>query len=450
MYSIGREYNFANPYQWLKEYLKDGKDHYIGYYCRGACVGEGDEAKMVIAIIEAIPSHSNRSISEIDHVYDNVSLFREMWNHKKLLEELARMEQGRLPWGPFPFKSAENQQWRKEQLPLKNDYMSSAGYMLSTTFVDNAYLPGEILVRAGQPYYSNTEEAVKDCIDLVQYHGNSDGRNGQIIFLFPEVRAYFSDIHVDDDEIELHIDGTMVDSAEFLVSGAWWSRDGIHHFEKNVSEGRANLTVPRDSDRLEYVLIDRMNRIYDYQSEYGDRHTGLGRRLRSSVDDALTKLLAEALQHGEGERYEYKEFVAPPDKKKGGKLQNEKFYEILKTVCAFSNNVGGSIFIGINDDCEVVGVRGGLARLKHEEATIAVVNEYSTAIKTGIRDFIVGVHELSVEHVSVNSEAIVIVRVGKNPNMDTHIKDENVVYYRRGSNNTKIPPHDWRNYVCGK
>jgi hypothetical protein len=65
--------------------------------------------------------------------------------------------------------------------------------------------------------------------------------------------------------------------------------------------------------------------------------------------------VAEAVQKGEGEHIEFKEFLKLDEK--GGKSE-----DYLKTVAAFLNSYGGSLFVGIKDDGTVSGVGPDLDR----------------------------------------------------------------------------------------
>jgi hypothetical protein len=70
---------------------------------------------------------------------------------------------------------------------------------------------------------------------------------------------------------------------------------------------------------------------------------------------ARSRPLEDARRTGEGDRVEFKAWV-PPDRRRG----DDKTRELLETAVAFANARGGSIFVGIDDHGEVVGVRGNI------------------------------------------------------------------------------------------
>ena len=106
MFDIGREYNFEDPYKWLREYINANRDQYKEFSCRGAVVGEGESSKIVIAVVEAIPMCSLKKAENKKHVYKNVTLFKEIWDYDKIICELDRLESGVIPWGEFEFNPA--------------------------------------------------------------------------------------------------------------------------------------------------------------------------------------------------------------------------------------------------------------------------------------------------------------------------------------------------------
>ena len=447
MFDIGREYNLEEPYKWLREYIITNKDQYKEFSCRGAVVGEGESSKIVIAVVEAIPMCSLRKAENKRHVYKNVTLFKEIWDYDKIICELDRLEGGVTPWGEFKFNSAIDQQWGKDKLTLKNDLMESAGHILSVRFPEPGSITNKVLVEPGLPYYPNMNEALKSWMELPIYHGSSDVRNGELIFLFPEVRAFFSGIGVNGDCVDVQVDGTLIDKVCLLVNGAWWDKGGIHHFEHKVVGGKVRLSIPSHVRRVEYVLIDNLGVLYDYQYEDERGHAGLGRCALNDEESVLVDLVKDAIKHGEGETVEYKSFVIPQNKKKGGKLSEEKFYEILKTVSAFSNHKGGSIFIGISDECVITGIDQEVAKWAVAAPDNEAITKYITAIKTGIRDHIIGVCDLNIDATFVDSKIIVIIDVKEDPDKTTYIRDEKVLYYRRGSNNIKLRPDEWSSLI---
>ena len=447
MFSLGLEYNFNEPYKWLREYINANRDQYKEFSCRGAVVGEGESSKIVIAVVEAIPMCSLEKAENKKHVYKNVTLFKEIWDYDKIISELDHLESGLTPWGEFEFNPAIDQQWEKDKLTLKNNHMESAGHLLSVRFPDSGNITNNVLVEPGLPYYPNMDEALKSWMELPIYHGSSDGRNGELIFLFPEVRAYFSDIEVEGDRVDIQVDGTIINKVCLLVNGAWWDKGGIHHFEHKVVSGKVRLNIPSHVQRVEYVLIDDLGVLYDYQYEDERGHAGLGRCTQNSEETVLVEFVKDAINHGEGEAVEYKPFVVPLNKKKGGKLCGSKFYEILKTVSAFSNNKGGSVFIGVSDECAITGIDQELAKWADAKPDNEAINKYLTAIKSGIRDHIIGAYGLDIVVTFIDSQTIVIINVKADPEKTTHIRDEKVLYYRRGSNNIKLRPDEWSNLI---
>lgn len=78
-------------------------------------------------------------------------------------------------------------------------------------------------------------------------------------------------------------------------------------------------------------------------------------RNAAAEPDRLLKAIAE----GEGERTEFKEFVDLP-RGKEPLADKDKFMQLLRTAAAFANTAGGTLYVGVSDDCEIVGVDQGV------------------------------------------------------------------------------------------
>jgi ATP-dependent DNA helicase RecG len=53
--------------------------------------------------------------------------------------------------------------------------------------------------------------------------------------------------------------------------------------------------------------------------------------------------ITELINPGESETTEFKTSLA-------------EWRDVVETICAFSNHIGGMIFIGVGDDCDIIGV----------------------------------------------------------------------------------------------
>lgn len=227
--------------------------------------------------------------------------------------------------------------WQLELVPLKNYYMRSVGYVAHIAFDENVATSQDPLIAPREPFYPNRVEAARDWLGLATYHGQSDSRNREIVFLMPEVRALFTGVVSDHGMLRLTIGGVQHADFALLVKGAYWIKSTIHHFEGTVSDGGVALSVPDRVDRLEYVLIDDDGEIYDYQFESGSGHSGLVRERMGDDADRLAQLVHTACATGEGRYVEFKPLI---DFREGLGAQGKKtkYRELVRTIVAFANS----------------------------------------------------------------------------------------------------------------
>jgi len=107
-----------------------------------------------------------------------------------------------------------------------------------------------------------------------EYHGFSDARNGEVAFLLPEARAFFTDASAKSGTLKLTLAGSDIGHRELRVKGAYWIGGCIRHFETKVRGHVVELEVPDYVDRLEYLLLDSEDQIFDFQRQgSSDRST---------------------------------------------------------------------------------------------------------------------------------------------------------------------------------
>jgi hypothetical protein len=78
------------------------------------------------------------------------------------------------------------------------------------------------LLAPGEPYYPDLHEAAGHWLPFPVYHGQSDARNQEVIFLLPEARAFFTDAKLRDGFLEISVGGTAAAGTALTVKGAYW------------------------------------------------------------------------------------------------------------------------------------------------------------------------------------------------------------------------------------
>lgn len=396
--------------------------------------------RMLSCVVSPTQERSGASESVILRYKD--CILRQQWLDKDGLKQfLAQVQEGRLEFGDTTVTRGSEPSWSADLVPLHNEYMGRAGYVVSAGMENFPLGVGdEPLVKVGMPYYPDVGEAARAWTRFPRYNGVDDGRNRRVIFLLPEIRAYFTDAVSEQGKLELIIDGTE-SKRDLYVKGAYWLSGTIHSFEESVREGKVVANVPDYVDRLEYVLTDQSGAIFDFQREAGGSHTGLSRRRVKSGENALIEKVRNACVAGEGMRAEFKPFVELSQKEKPAG-ENAKFQEIVRTVVAFANAEGGDIFLGVDDHCQLKGIDAEVSRWSKSSLTDGI-EKYRGALVNAVNSHVVGKTEIAVAWVALDGVHVVVISVSANLGDVAGVRGDSRFYARAGSSNRQIPPGEW-------
>ncbi len=409
----------------------------------------GDNWTLLCCTIEGRPDTSAESEATTSRHYTDAVLYEDWLTADECRRFIDEIQAGRVAFGDIHISRNGNPTWQMERLPLKNTYMARAGLCVTTPFRErSAGIAQGPLLAAGEPYYPDLHEAAGHWLPFPVYHGHSDARNQAIIFLLPEARAFFADAKLRDGVLEVSVGGTEAASAALTVKGAYWNNGAMHHFEEAVQDGTARISVPVDTHRLEYVLMDADGAVYDFQQENRFNDSGLGmHRLDNTAQDLVRQVLTACLD-GEGMHNEFKPFIEDT-KAIGPKVQKTKLRQLVTTVVAFANTQGGRIYIGIDNECGLAGIAEALQKSAEKEVSEDVASHYCRALTARLRDQLIGDIPMRISHVTVNGALIIVVEVSQSPAKPAMVKDDNSFYVRAGSNNKQLPPDQWQSVLGG-
>lgn len=444
--------NLTSPPQALSDYLETSFDAGTrALRCRAVLVKapDGSSWLLLCCTVEAFPIGDQTPAAVKSRHYPGVLLFEEWLTVAQCRTFIEEINAGQLTFDSITIERKRPASWELELLPLQNVYMSRAGYCASTRFEERGigYALGPLLAPK-QPYYPNVSEATRDWLPFPVYHGDSDARRQQIIFLLPESRAYFTDAHIKDGVMEILIGGTKVNQMHLTVKGAYWQDRELIHFEDLVKEGKATVNIPNDANRVEYVLIDECGGMYDFQREDRFGESGLGIRRPDSPATDLVQRIMTACLDGEGTRTEFKPFIECNDGI-GPKKKKTKFRELVTTVVSFANTQGGCIYLGIDDECALRGIAEPLAKWANTEVTDEVAFRYCRVLTARVRDNLTGDVSLRASHAFINGMPVVMIEVSPSPAKPVTVTGDNLLYVRAGASNRQLPPDQWPGYFGG-
>lgn len=377
--------------------------------------------------------------------YEQVLLHEDLLTEGECLEFANDLRSGRFRIGECDFEVGQAQQWQSRRVPMINDYMLGAGLVIGV-HVGQRSARQQIrpLLAFDQPYYPDLKEAGRDWLPFANYYGDSDGRNDQVFFLLPETRAFIAGAAFREPGLlEISVAGAEVNTLDLLIKGAYWERGAIRHFEQAVTDSKAIVQMTEDADRLEYYLLDGVGAAFDFRCEDRYRQTQAGVSVLGVSNGTLERQARLALSAGEGLNIEFKPFV-DPDTKRSPSGAKSKLDEIVITAVAFANTEGGHIYLGVNDDCEVVCIQGKLCEWAKEPSTEKVIARYLSALKSRIKSAVTGELVLEASHVWLDGALIALIHVPAAAHRPIAIRQDHYLYARAGASNRKVPPSEWK------
>lgn len=342
--------------------------------------------------------------------------------------------------------SSQRRSWEFAQLPFMNPFMERAGavaaFDISSDSGTQSVAP---LLGWNLAFYPDVFAAVREWINLREYHGENDGRNQKVMFLMPENNAFIASAEQSSEGLlTLKVAGSLVDEHKFAIVGVASTRNRATQLRSEISNGQANVPVARDTDSLELYLIDERGEIFDFHKEGKFAHSG--RQFLRSPHAPGYDRVRDAIELGEGPQIEFKPFVTP-EQRLNENNNKTKLAEILNTVAAFSNSGGGAIFIGVDDDCQVVGIDEKLPAWGNAGFSEHLVDKFVGAWRSAIRDKIEGELSFKVSVVETEARTVLVVDVSQSVSRPVNLKDNSTIYVRRGASNVKLAPALWSAFL---
>jgi hypothetical protein len=195
-----------------------------------------------------------------------------------------------------------------------------------------------------------------------------------------------------------------------------------------VTACSSHLPVSLPQQSFEAIVFDRESGQWlDRFHDGGFGHASLLTPTRSSSSTKYEQLLHD-LDRGECESVEFKLFLDPD-------RRDNKSYELLKEVTAFANATGGILYIGVNDDGEVVGVVGELykrAKKNSSRSLSELRDEYADKIRKTVNEGITPTPKVLVEWVEHAGLHVLAVETQAIDDAPHHVVEDGQHWMRRG------------------
>ncbi len=241
----------------------------------------------------------------------------------------------------------------------------------------------------------------------------------QLLIVIPDTRARFLFGRWSPDKLELALDvNTSLHDLELQV---------VHVGSKNrsasypVTTEPMILEIPEDARELIFYVLHKTGDLVASHSLRGI-YRSFG-NFEGQLDERPS--YTKDLQLGESEVREFKPFVIPMDAKE---------FEFVKTVVAFANSDGGTIFVGVDDEGVPLGLAAAWRCFKNRDP----VEEQKARLKSLIIENTKPVASVLYTTGNVSGNPVLIAQVKKSPTVcSTH---DNRIYVRRGATSRLADP----------
>ncbi|MHB8698687.1 MAG: AlbA family DNA-binding domain-containing protein [Sulfuricaulis sp.] len=372
---------------------------------------------------EEVPEHAK----ELN--YSSVRLLED-WVPLYSLVQCFRNARLELPNMCFPF--VKNRGPDRTFLSGNNRFHRRPGHLYSVDWQDNTHSNHDILLTYSLPYCPDVLTAMRQWTGLVDLTDSHTYR-GKFHLFVPECRAFISKLVRVGAELQIKIVRIQSCEPHLRIKGAYWKDSEEMNYvplETTLNaDGSATVPLPEEVRRLELFLLGPSETLYDFHRE--GRWPLEGTTSLLTAEKAITsdeKIIQEAIKSGEGVTFEFKPYIEP---------SNPKFDEVIHTAIALANKMGGYIFLGVADDCQIIGVERELVSQSRNTGIDfeRQVSRYVGTVLQAVRGRIIPSVNVDVASVSFAGHRVIIIKVPAGDEPPYRDTQGDRLFIRRGANN---------------
>lgn len=279
----------------------------------------------------------------------------------------------------------------------------------------------EPLVGKGLPPFSNPQDAVSSWIGIPI--GDSDNRFSQLLLFLPDFTARLAALTFAEGLLRVRVRFMSEDLSISVLA-----RDERTIFRKTKKLRKTqSFKMMEDPAALEVFVTDGDGAIVDSFSEREQWTTG------KRVIFAGTRYSADTMQmvrRGETDVVEFKPFVRLDDMKKAN--------ELVKAVISFANTRGGTIFIGVTDDAEIVGIE---PHIPHDERKASKFEkEYFSRLRELLKQKLNRVPQIDMRTERLGDKSVLIIQIAEGTNKPYYNIHTREIFVRRGGSDMRPDP----------
>jgi hypothetical protein len=332
-------------------------------------------------------------------------------------ENLARDGVEVAPGLPLIRRTASHASWKEEVIPSHARDSGLPGRRLTVTLENNAIFVDGQLVDYALPYRLSASRYATAFLGLPGAHDSADGRKGEFFVELTDRRG------------AIRLDGGRVSIARRTAELRLVGIINGQNIDVRNDEG---VQIESKSIRdVELWLLAQGNAVVDCLST-----TEWPYRFDVKPEDtARETALLDSVRGGESETCEFKPYID---------LNSTKAMEIEKTVCAFSNQRGGMLFVGITKEGDVVGVAKDIA--KRGEDLGKAIAEYEKKVHSRLRESLKDNQCFTTKVVNLLGTSVIVVAVEKTREINYLVQSEHMhmAYIRHGATSMKMSPPEMK------
>lgn len=306
--------------------------------------------------------------------------------------------------------------WREEIVPSHATASGIPARRFTISVEANAFFANDQLFAYDQPYRPSAERYVKSFLGL-KPQDSIDSRKGEFAIEVPDRRG----------AIRLS-DGRLCIATSSMPLRLVGEIDGK---TVDLRNGEALEIDDKHIRSMELWLLNSGSELVDYISATRWPYKYAITQQEAEEEQRLLKLV----RGGESETCEFKPYID---------LGNPKATELEKTVCAFSNQRGGTLFIGVDNEGSILGIAGDVTRRPdHLEGALA---EYAKDVGKRLRERLKDNQCFNVQAVTLSGMRVIVVEVGRARDVNYLVADAlaNTAYIRHGATSCKMLPGEIR------
>jgi hypothetical protein len=289
---------------------------------------------------------------------------------------------------------------------------------------ENFHLTQEPLTRKGLVPYINAGHGIADKLyGNKRWNSISSPYQGQFMTILPETRARLlagewrpGSVHI---EVEANVPLLTLELQILADVGGRQQSRIVPLQSKSIDE-----EIPVDTDNINIFLAHEsgecLSRTYLPAMFYAFGP-------QKPTQEVYLRVLSE-ISNGENDRVEYKTFIEPKDSKER---------EIVKATIAFANTLGGTIYVGIEDDGTLQGEAALCAayHMSPDKARAASMSHLRSLIVENVKP----VPGFKIDVVEVKQSPVLVMRV-EGGNRKPYSNKSHQVWIRKGASDMVPDP----------